>query len=146
VSRLQGSYASAVEWIALVIEHVMNGVSQTSLPAVSCDSATGDRQPISDLILTDPPYYDAIPYSDLSDFFYVWLRRAVGDVYPELFATPLTVKDEELIQHAGRMNGDNLLAKKFYESGMAKAFHTAKEHLSDDGRFVVVFAHKQPDA
>jgi adenine-specific DNA methylase len=133
-----GSYISAVAWIALVIEHATHAISQAALPAVYCDSAAGDQQPISDIILTDPPYYDAIPYADLSDFFYVWLRRTVDDLYPGLFTAPLTIKDEELIQHAGRMDGDNLLARQFYENGMARAFLAAKEHLSDDGRFVVV--------
>ena len=45
-----------------------------------------------DAVITDPPYYDNVPYSYLSDFFYVWLKRAIGHLYPELFATPLTPK------------------------------------------------------
>ena len=48
-------------------------------------------------LITDPPYYDAVPYAYLSDFFYVWLRRSLADIHPELFATQLTPKDEEIV-------------------------------------------------
>jgi len=98
-----------------------------------------------DLVATDPPYYDAIPYADLSDFFYVWLRRTVGDCYPEVFATPLTPKIEELVQqHRDGQTGRK--GKGEYEAGMAAAFRRAWESLTLDGRMVVVFAHKDPDA
>jgi len=144
-----GNYYSAVEWIADVVQHVMRSCADCPTPTVRCMSATrldGGMGREYDLILTDPPYYDAIPYADVSDFFYVWLRRAVGNSFPDEFETPLVPKAEELVQHAGRFQGDNKKAKQFYEDGMAMAFAAAKERLSDHGRFVVVFAHKHPDA
>ncbi len=55
-----------------------------------------------DAVLTDPPYYDNVPYGDLSDFFYVWLKRTIGDLHPDLFATPLTPKSEEMVADAGK--------------------------------------------
>jgi len=53
-----------------------------------------------DAVFTDPPYYDNVPYSYLSDFFYVWLKRSIGDLYPELFMTPLTPKSKEIVAYS----------------------------------------------
>jgi putative DNA methylase len=144
-----GNYLSAIEWIAEVIEHTAAGSSASHSSTVLLSSATKSTDSSTgkfDLILTDPPYYDAIPYADVSDFFYVWLRRSVGTRFPTEFQTPLVPKVEELTQHAGRFGGDNQRAKQFYEDGMSAAFSAAHVRLADHGRFVVVFAHKQPDA
>ena len=108
-----------------------------------------------DVIVTDPPYYDAIPYSDLMDFFYVWLRRTLHGLSPEFDATfsePLAPKwdharkDGELIDDAGRHGGDNDVSRQVYEEGMARAFQICHNALVPSGRFVIVFAHKQPEA
>ena len=108
-----------------------------------------------DLICTDPPYYDAIPYSDLMDFFHVWLRRALHGLSPETdaaFADPLGPKwdadagDGELIDDASRFGGDRQESKQNYEDGMARAFARFHHALREDGRLVLVFANKQPDA
>jgi adenine-specific DNA methylase len=99
-----------------------------------------------DAVITDPPYYDAVPYSDLSDFFYVWLKRSVGNLYPELFATPATPKTPEIIQEPGRHGGNKEQAKQFYETQMTKAFSEASRVLKPNGIFVVVFAHKSTAA
>src|SRR5205814_1787086 len=100
---------------------------------------------VYDLIVTDPPYYDAIPYADLSDFFYVWLRRTIGDAYGSAFAAILTPKPGELVQHTGRATSKEQ-ARKQYEDGMAQAFQSACDALKPDGHMVIVFAHKDPDA
>ena len=121
---------------------------------ILCQSAI---QPVEqhDLIITDPPYYDAIPYSDLMDFFYVWLRRSVLRLSPEIdavFADDLGPKwdyesdDGELIDDANRFDGDKGLSKQNYEDGMARAFKTCHNALRQNGRLVVVFANKKPDA
>ena len=108
-----------------------------------------------DLICTDPPYYDAIPYSDLMDFFHVWLRRTLRGLSPEVdaaFAEPLGPKwdaaagDGELIDDAARFAGDRAASKRNYEEGMARAFVRFRDALRDDGRLVLVFANKSPDA
>ena len=108
-----------------------------------------------DAIVTDPPYYDAIPYSDLMDFFYVWLRRTIYGLSPEMdaaFCEPLAPKwnhdtgDGELIDDAARFGGDKKASKTVYEEGMARAFGACHEALTPEGRLVIVFAHKQPDA
>ncbi len=108
-----------------------------------------------DLVLTDPPYYDAIPYSDLMDYFYVWLRRSAAGLSPDIaanFQEPLSPKwsherdDGELVDDAGRHAGNAARSKQVYEDGMADVFKGAHGLLEDDGRLVIVFAHKKPDA
>jgi len=94
-----------------------------------------------DAILTDPPYYDNIPYSDLSDFFYVWLKRTVGHLYPELFSTPLTPKASEIVADAVRQNGANF-ARQFFEKNLTLAFRECARVLKPDGVAVIVYAHK----
>ncbi|MCX7832014.1 MAG: DUF1156 domain-containing protein, partial [Actinobacteria bacterium] len=73
-----------------------------------------------DAIITDPPYYDNVPYADLSDFFYVWLKRSIGHLYPEHFTGELTPKKKEIIADAKR-HGSKEKAKKFYEEMMEQA-------------------------
>ena len=108
-----------------------------------------------DIVVTDPPYYDAIPYSDLMDFFYVWLRRTLIGLTPEIdqvFKEPLSPKwndlknDGELIDDPSRHNGDQAKSKDSYEKGMAKAFIACNKVLKENGRLVLVFANKNPEA
>ena len=88
------------------------------------------------LVCTDPPYYDNIGYADLSDFFYVWLRRSLGDVYPDLFSTLLTPKAQELVATPYRFDGDRRRADEFFEDGLRAVFRPdarrAAPGLSDD--------------
>jgi putative DNA methylase len=133
-----GNYLSAIEWIAEVIQHASSGIAASPAPTIVLSSATKVAEATSasfDLILTDPPYYDAIPYADVSDFFYVWLRRSIGTRFPKEFEHALVQKENELTQHAGRFGGDNKRAKQHYEDGMAAAFSSAHTRLSDTGRF-----------
>ncbi len=94
-----------------------------------------------DAVLTDPPYYDNVPYSDLSDFFYVWLKRTVGDLYPDLFATPLTPKTEEMVADASKAGGMDA-AKRRFEERLTQAFREIHRVLKPEGIAVIVFAHK----
>ena len=72
-----------------------------------------------DAILTDPPYYDNVPYSYLSDFFYVWLKRVIGHIYPDLFSTPLTPKNSEIVAYAQK-EGDYEFGYKYFESSLSR--------------------------
>jgi putative DNA methylase len=108
-----------------------------------------------DAIVTDPPYYDAIPYADLTDFFYIWLRRTMNGAsaaIDEAHAQVLSSKwdresnDGELIDDASRHDNDSAKSKQVYEDGMARAFVRCADALNDNGRLVIVFANKQPDA
>lgn len=99
-----------------------------------------------DAVITDPPYYDNVPYADLSDFFYVWLKRTVGDLHQELFATPLTPKSQECIQDSSRHGGDIQKAKEFFENCISGAFFEIRRVLKPSGIAVIVFAHKTTEA
>jgi putative DNA methylase len=97
-------------------------------------------------VITDPPYYDSVPYGDLSDFFYVWMKRALGALYPELFRTPLTPKQQELIAYYG--SGERKIQKtpEWYEKGMNNAFSEIHRILDQNGIACVMFAHKTTTA
>jgi putative DNA methylase len=96
-----------------------------------------------DFVCTDPPYYNAVPYADLSDFFYVWLRRSVLPYHKDVLKGNATPKDAELCEMSGwdevrYANKD----KKFFESGMTRVMEEARRILQPHGIAVVVFAHK----
>ena len=160
-----GGFIQAVEWTAEVCEHLLAAATGAPAPAMlrgsaaepqaDDDAQTAAEDPGFDVICTDPPYYDAIPYSDLMDFFHVWLRRTLHGLSPEIdraFEAPLGPKwnaaanDGELIDDAARFGGDREASKRNYEEGMARAFSRFHAALRDDGRLVVVFANKSPDA
>jgi adenine-specific DNA methylase len=154
-SDTTGNYLNGLEWIALFAEHACVACQTATPPSVLQQSAIVGNIERYDLILTDPPYYDAIPYSDLMDFFYVWLRRTLWGLTPridEAFIEPLspkwnhTTKDGELTDDASRHGGDNEASKWAYEEGMARAFQACHASLVENGRLVIVFAHKHPDA
>jgi putative DNA methylase len=95
-----------------------------------------------DAVITDPPYYSSIFYSDLSSFFYVWLRRIVGDLYPEHFVLASPPKRREAVAQASEYEGDEERAKDHYEEVMARAFAEARRVLKPNAPFVCVYAHK----
>ena len=150
-----GGFIQAVEWIARVVEHAESAVAGVPAPRVEQQSATEPRSDRFDLVCTDPPYYDAIPYSDLMDFFHVWLRRTLHGLSPEtdaLFAEPLGPKwdadtnDGELVDQPSRFGTDGTKSRQAYEDGMFSTFCRCQDALRDDGRMIVVFANKQPAA
>jgi putative DNA methylase len=96
------------------------------------------------LISTDPPYYDNIGYSDLSDFFYVWLRRSLREVYPDLLATMLVPKAQELVANPYRHDGKDG-AKEFFEDGFRQVFARARESAVPDYPITVYYAFKQSE-
>ena len=155
VADTTGGFIQAVEWVARVVEHAEAAVEGAPAPCVTQRSATEPQPGRFDLVCTDPPYYDAIPYSDLMDFFHVWLRRTLHGLSPEIdaaFSEPLGPKwdrdnnDGELVDQPSRFDGDGAESRKVYEDGMLRTFERCRDALVDDGRLVVVFANKQPDA
>jgi adenine-specific DNA methylase len=150
-----GGFLQAIEWVAQVVEHAAAATRSSPPALVTRQSATREARPGLDVVLTDPPYYDAIPYAGLMDFFYVWLRRTLHGLSPEFdenFKHPLAPKwdeaagDGELIDDSSRHGGDADKSKRTYEDGMARAFQACRTVLKPDGRLVIVFAHKHPDA
>ena len=155
LSETSGGFAGMAEWVARYLDRAPDAVASAPLPVAQAQSAMNKNAGGFDVICTDPPYYDAIPYSDLMDFFHVWLRRALHGVLPDagsVFAEPLGPKwdrelnDGELIDDASRFGGDKAVSKRNYEDGMARAFQACREALNANGRLVVVFANKAPDA
>ncbi len=155
LSETSGNFLGALDWVSKTSEHLLKSVDSARNGGVLCGSAITGVRDCFDVILTDPPYYDAIPYSDLMDFFHVWLRRSVTGMSAEVdavFSEALGPKwaheedDGELIDDASRFGSDKQLSKRNYEDGMARSFHACHRTLQPDGRLVVVFANKQPDA
>lgn len=97
------------------------------------------------LISTDPPYCDNIGYAALSDFFYVWLRRTIGDLYPKLFATILVPKDPEVVASPERFGGNKRKAKEHFEEGFRRAFALLREKMDPRFPLTVYYALKQDD-
>jgi putative DNA methylase len=97
------------------------------------------------LISFDPPYYDNVGYADLSDFFYVWLRRSLGRVYPSIFGTLLTPKSQELIADSSK-HSSNEEAREFFEDGMVKVFSGIRKSQHDGYPMTVYYAFKQAES
>lgn len=138
-----GSPESAIRRVAAGIEGVIAGANSTG--NVQLASATNVPLPddSASAFITDPPYYNAVPYADISDFFYVWLRRTIREFFPELLGTSLTPKDDEICEMAG-WDPARYLHKdgKWFEERMCEAMSEGRRILRHDGVGVVVFAHK----
>jgi putative DNA methylase len=96
------------------------------------------------LVATDPPYYDNVGYADLSDFFYVWLRRSLGNVFPELTETVLTPKGDELVADPFRHSGKQA-AERYFEDGFRRVFDRIREGTPDGYPLTVFYAFKQSE-
>ena len=141
LSDSTGNYLSGVKSAA---ESLCNA------PA-GCDSsvrqidATSNACYSGEIISTDPPYYDNIGYADLSDFFYVWLRRSLREVYPSLLSTMLTPKAEELIASPYRHDGSKQKAAEFFETGLGSAIGKWRKHGDTDYPTTIFYAFKQAE-
>ena len=137
-----GDYDEQVSRVAKALEM---SVPAQGAGQVSQLDATAPAMLQSATISTDPPYYDNIGYADLSDYFYVWLRRALAPVYPSLFATVLTPKDRELIATPYRHGGSRSTAQDFFEKGLGTAFSRMREIQAHDTPLTVYYAFKQAE-
>ena len=155
LSATSGAFAGMAEWVARNIEHADRAARAAPTPDIEMASATDLKVGGVDLVCTDPPYYDAIPYSDLMDFFHVWLRRILYGLSTEtdsVFANALGPKwdrekqDGELVDQPSRFDSDSAASRAAYEDGMFRVFRNCLGMLNNDGRLVVVFANKQPEA
>ena len=142
-SKATGDWNSAMDWITRTIDH-LSGASRS--PAIIVQlSATSlpYKDNYFNAVFTDPPYYSSVPYADLSDFFYVWLKRTIGDLYPELFSTPLTPKTKEIVEMAGWDSQRYAHKdKKFFEQNLKKSFQEIQRVLKPGGITTIVYAHK----
>ena len=101
---------------------------------------------IADCVVTDPPYADAISYADLSDFFYVWLKRSIGHIFPEIFITPLTPKKEEATRLKHRHKGSYEIAQVHYSHLLKESFGEALRLAREPKLVSVMFAHQSTEA
>jgi putative DNA methylase len=140
-SEASGNFDGGVGWITKVID--------CSLPATGMGSVSQNDASIQDIsnqkvISTDPPYYDNIGYADLSDFFYVWLRRSLRPIFPELFATLAVPKAEELVATPYR-HGNKEKAETFFLDGMTQAMHRLTVQAHPAFPVTIYYAFKQSE-
>jgi len=139
-SKIHCGFEEGLNWVAKAVEKlpaVGNGV------AIQQDAQT---QEVSSgkVISTDPPYFDNVPYADISDFFYVWMRRSLKSVFPSLFGTIAVPKQEELVaarhRHGGKEN-----AEKFFLDGMTMAMNRLAKQAHPAFPITIYYAFKQSD-
>jgi putative DNA methylase len=136
-----GNWIGAVTWI----RRVLDKLSPNAPAFVTQENAMTYVSNSPVLISFDPPYYDNVGYADLSDFFYVWLRRSLGRVYPSIFGTLLTPKSHELIADSSK-HSSNEEAREFFEDGMVKVFSGIRKSQHDGYPMTVYYAFKQAES
>jgi len=136
-----GSFAACVKNVASAIGNSYCGIAGHAFQA---DAVAAIPNHPGALVTTDPPYYDNIGYSDLSDFFYVWIRRALGSVYPSLLGTILVPKASELVANPYRHGGTDG-ARKFFEEGFRAVFAQARDCAPSGYPTIVYYAFKQAE-
>jgi putative DNA methylase len=137
-----GSFDMCFGWAEKVLETAIADDPSSGMVS-QADAKTLTSSPEYS-VATDPPYYDNIGYSDLADFFYVWLRRSLADVYPELMGTVLTPKADELVADPFRHGGDDQ-AERFFETGFEKVFARIREGTPAGFPISVFYAFKQAE-
>lgn len=141
MSESTGNFRGAVDWVA----EVMEAAACTAPGLVKQRDATTANGLDTILISTDPPYYDNIGYADLSDFFYIWLRRSLSGIYPELFQTMLVPKTPELIAAPYRFGGSKSQAQQFFEDGLGVAFRHMRAIHDPAYPMTIYYAFKQAE-
>jgi putative DNA methylase len=139
------NFLDAIEWIAEVVDElprsaIVGVVTQHNAPE---NFIANDI--LCQLISTDPPYYDNVPYADLSDFFYVWLRSVVKQMYPSLMDTLLVPKHQELVADPFR-HGNKDAARQFFERGLRKTFERIRKIQHSSYPLTVYYAFKQAES
>ncbi len=141
-SGSSGDFTGAVEWIGRVCE----SNTETGKKSGHAQIASATAHPMPDdavhAVITDPPYYDAVPYAYLSDFFYVWLRRMLDHVHPDLFSAAAVPKDEEIVVDRPHELSNSTKDITFYERELTRAFAESRRILHPAGIGTIVFASK----
>jgi putative DNA methylase len=143
LSESTGNFNGAMEWVYKVLE---NCDFSADGKAIQHDATSNYKDDLTKkLISSDPPYYDNIGYADLSDFFYVWLRRSISSIYPDIFSTLLVPKSQELVATPYRFGGSKQKAKEFFEVGLGQAFERMNEIAHANYPLTVYYAFKQEE-
>lgn len=139
-----GSAYNQIDWIVKYVEsESFSPFSANFANSSSGDKLQFDRKSLT-AVVTDPPYYDAIAYADCSDFFYVWLKRTLGDIYPLNFSTPLTPKANECTALKHHHNGDESRAKIHFETKLTEIFDAIESQTTDI--VSIMYAHQSTEA
>lgn len=136
-----GNLGDAIGSVAGVIDRLPSQLSSTARQQDASSPSDSTRVAIA----TDPPYYDNVGYADLSDFFYIWLRRSLGDIYPELFSTMLTPKAAELVADPFRSGGDHSGAERRFEESFERTFANLQKCSDQLYPLTVFYAFKQSE-
>lgn len=136
-----GSYENMLEWVFNCVDNL----PATNFGIVKQFDAQSDCGLRNIMVSTDPPYYDNIGYADLSDFFYVWMRQALKQTYPNLFRTMLVPKAEELVATPYRFDGSVEKARDFFEDGMLHTCQQIYQYAREDIPVTIYYAYKQSD-
>jgi putative DNA methylase len=141
-SESSGNFGGATKWIGKVIERL-----PASRPghAVQLDASMVTSEQ-SVVVATDPPYYDNIGYSDLSDFFYVWLRRSLRNVWPRECSTLVTPKTQELIASPYRFDGNRRTAEEYFETGLSAVFERMRKIQAVSYPLTLIYAFRQSES
>ena len=142
-SNSTGNFLGAVEWVGRAVALLPGNTKSYAMQNDAGETIQRLHQP---LVSTDPPYYDNIGYAGISDFFYVWLRRSLAGIYPQLFATMLVPKAEELVATPYRFDGDKQKAKQYFEIGMQRVFSSIRKQSHSDYPITVFYAFKQTES
>lgn len=142
-SDSSGNFLGQLSYVTRVLDEC-----RSDLPAYSrqLDAAAAVEPVKQPVVSTDPPYYDNIGYADLSDFFYVWLRKCLSRVYPDLFSTLLVPKTQELVATPYRFGGDKEAAKEFFERGFRSAFSRLRVVQNPAYPLTVFYGFKQSES
>ncbi len=137
-----GGWSGSLEWIPKVLESLP---ARSSAKAEKLDASVQLMASSSPLISTDPPYYDNVGYADLSDYFYIWLRRSLREIYPDLFSLMLVPKTRELVANRYRFGGDKSKAEAHFLKGLNEAFHLMRSRAHPNYPMTVFYAFKQTE-
>jgi putative DNA methylase len=138
-----GDFLVSLGSLLKVVERMQLGIPGTTQQKDAIIPVLNSRNFV---ISSDPPYYDNIGYADLSDFFYIWLRRTLQPIYPDLFSTLLVPKASELVATPYRFDGDKQKAKVFFEEGLGNAFNQMHEISDVAYPTTIYYAFKQAEA
>jgi adenine-specific DNA methylase len=144
-SEATGGAEGGLDWMKRVILRE-SGISQSSTVMRRDGAALAMEDNAADIVVTDPPYFDAIAYGDLSDYFYVWLKRGLGDLIPEALLTPLTPKADEATALKHRHQGNAEKADAHFKAKLAAVLAEAHRVLKPDGVISIMFAHQSTKA
>ncbi len=138
-----GDLEVSLAGIAETLERLPTGQSGRTKQLDATAAADGVMDP---LVCTDPPYYDNIGYADISDYFYVWLRRSLVNLYSDLFSTLLTPKEQELVATPYRFDGNRRRAEQFFEQGLGQAFKHLRKVQHTDYPLTLFYAFRQAES